>query len=370
MAAVTYLLGAGASANCLPTYINFEKRFQRFKNFFSTQRGMANTFDESQRSLVSSVHQLCKGIEEEFQYHNTPDTIAKKYFHSELNDSKEIMILFFLFQQILKQTEGEKSVDSILYRQSMDKRYDAFIAALLKPAKRKLQLHDQFKILTWNYDLQFEIAFSRYLNKRIPYCQNMVQSFPKIIDDGSRLDLQKFCILHLNGIAYARCDESTSFTDYLGDFIDENSTALEYLSQVYKSLHTTGNTGKIGGSELLSFAWEKQNEDSSIIDNELLRNATAIAKSTEVLIIIGYSFPIFNNAIDKLIFKEMPNLKKIYIQSPSGSDIKNIIKSDIIENNMIEDRDIIDLKYWNQFHVPAEWNKDYSITDYTGVSFR
>lgn len=375
MATVTYLLGAGASANCLPTYINFERKFQLFTQFLSKHNTLMYQLDKHKQNLASNIFEICTKIEEEFQFHNTPDTIAKKYFHTDPNDSrltelKEILILFFLYQQILKQLPEERDANDRRYRHSLDKRYDAFIAALLRPMRGKLQLYDQFKILSWNYDLQFEIAFSRYQGMNIPSCQNLIQSHPGILEPNKKLDLKKFCVLHLNGIAYARGDAPTSYNDFLGGFFDKDIHVLNYLTEVYKAMHTTGDPGETGGSKLLSFAWEKQNEDSSIIDNELLKNAAAIAKYTEVLIIIGYSFPIFNNAIDKLIFKDMPNIKKIYIQSPSGSDIKSIIKSDIIENNAIDDRDIIDLKYWNQFHVPAEWNKDYSVTDYTGISFK
>src|SRR6185295_3318836 len=105
----------------------------------------------------------------------------------------------------------------------------------------------------------------------------------------------KFGIIHLNGIAYARTNSFSGNRDLIGDFYTNDRYLLEYLADVFHSLHTIGIPGEIGGSKLLSFAWEKQNEDSSIVSSEIFENAKMIAQQTEVLVIIGYSFPIFNN---------------------------------------------------------------------------
>ncbi|MBL7740649.1 MAG: hypothetical protein JNK14_15635 [Chitinophagaceae bacterium] len=365
MANVTYLLGAGASANCLPTYINFFDRFERFKNLFQDTNPHFKDLNEIQKRDAQNILEVSNRILEESQFHNTPDTIAKKYFHNNsdsslLTDLKEALIIFFLHQQILKQKHDENSKETPESRQSIDKRYDAFIASLLEPKRGNLKLYNNFKILTWNYDLQFEIAYSRYRKQNIPYCQTLIQSYPTIVSDGvNKFDIDKFGIVHLNGIAYGRGNIATGSLDLVGDFFSDGSYVLKYLTDVYHSIRTVGIPGEIGGSKLLSFAWEKQNDDGSITDNDIIKKAIDIAKQTEILVIIGYSFPIFNTPIDKMLLKEMAQIKKVYIQSPSGQDIRNSLLYEIFNVSSLKNEDIKDLGYWNQFRIPSEWNMTY-----------
>ena len=123
----------------------------------------------------------------------------------------------------MKQKEFEKKPGDTEFRQSLDKRYDAFMASIIKPIKGKLKIYDQFKILTWNYDLQFEIAYSRYESQSIPSCQKRIQSYPLILPEGNeKFDINKFGIIHLNGIAYARGSDSTGFKDFLGSFFNDD----------------------------------------------------------------------------------------------------------------------------------------------------
>jgi hypothetical protein len=98
---ITYLFGAGASANCLPTYGNFSRRFDIFQTFMNqlNTADFPKDYRDAHTNLLNSIKQL----QEEFIFHNTPDTIAKKYFHSNkielLRRLKIILILFFVFEQ-------------------------------------------------------------------------------------------------------------------------------------------------------------------------------------------------------------------------------------------------------------------------------
>ena len=60
-------------------------------------------------------------------------------------------------------------------------------------------------------------------------------------------------------------------------------------------------------------------------------NAKDDTIQTEILIIIGYSFPDYNAKVDKEIIKNMiksNNLKNIYIQDPNPENIKsNLLKN-------------------------------------------
>ncbi len=87
MSNITYLFGAGASANCLPNYGNFRDRFSIFSKFMNEFN--TSNLDKDYREAVSSLLNSLKQLQQEFIYHNTPDTIAKKYFHS---NKKELLI--------------------------------------------------------------------------------------------------------------------------------------------------------------------------------------------------------------------------------------------------------------------------------------
>lgn len=361
MANVTYLLGSGASANSLPTYLNFSNRFEKFKNIFLENSFWVKKLTDSQKADANRIKTIAERIALEFRFHNTPDTIAKKYFHSnnessELEDLKNILILFFLYEQTLDETIMGIEPGTPEFKQPIDKRYDAFIASLLEPVRGKLKLYNQFKILTWNYDLQFEIAYSRYNNNQlIPNCQGFIQSCPTLLPVGNeKFSLDKFSVLHLNGIAYARPNSTYGSKELLGSFYDRTSMPIGYLTDVYHSLISRGISDDIGGSKLLSFAWEKQDKEGNKIESEILKKAIEVARQTQILVIIGYSFPIFNNHIDKKLLGEMGQLQKVYIQSPKAKEIENILTDFSIPPGKIKD-----VGYFSQFHIPIEWDKTY-----------
>ena len=109
---VTYLLGAGASANCLPTYANFEKRFMQFALLFHSNSKEFQELKENYKNLANRFYTKAEDLVKEFRYHNTPDTIAKKYFHryggnsEQLKDLKELLILFFIYEQTISDYDG------------------------------------------------------------------------------------------------------------------------------------------------------------------------------------------------------------------------------------------------------------------------
>ena len=80
--------------------------------------------------------------------HATIDTFAKKLFLTgrveDYNKLKKLLAIYFIIEQIINKP---------------DSRYDTFLANILTP---NLEIPERMKILTWNYDSQFEIAFNEY----------------------------------------------------------------------------------------------------------------------------------------------------------------------------------------------------------------
>lgn len=345
---ITYLFGAGASANCLPTYGNFSRRFNTFHKFVNQLNisDFPKDYKDAHTNLLNSI----KKLQEEFLYHNTPDTIAKKYFHSNktelLKTLKIILILFFVFEQdfhypfnLLEESNTKTHIDN---KDKIDKRYDAFIASILKPIEGKLEFLEGVNILTWNYDIQIEKVYSNYAKRTIRNIQKQLQSLPDINGNSYKI-MNTLSVLHLNGLAYAECEHLEG--------LHEKNLHTQILS-LYDNL-IWGTDSVAGGLPLLTFAWENLKEDFTLKRNDLLENAIKVAKETHALVICGYSFPIFNRAIDMKLLKSMSNLEHVYLQTPAAKEIKPLL-SQMLEGRTIDNK-IEDLGYWNQFYLPEQF---------------
>lgn len=334
MANVTYLLGAGASAGALPIYKNFKERFKIFADLFNTNHFKSGLSPELLIEL-NNLSILLSCFLKDFEYHNTPDTIAKKLFHVgksysglTLEKTKIILILFFLYEQIGDQKNSINDIGNLYYdisKDIIDKRYDVLLATLLKPIEKKFELLPNVKILTWNYDLQLEITCSKYKSTNISVSQDLLQSFPKVANNNTGFDLEKFSIIHLNGIAYAS-NLNDNVNDYVGSNISISPELARYLLSIYKDLNDPKKDKSF--INLLSFAWEKVDASENIsVDNLNIQKALDIASATEILVVIGYSFPIFNRIIDKAIIEKMNNIKKVYIQDSNPEKIESTIRN-------------------------------------------
>jgi hypothetical protein len=365
MANVTYYLGAGASANALPTYENFAERFRHFAAKFS-EPYVYTTLSAEDIALKSDLFKKCLQLSDELEYHNTPDTLAKKLFHKndyELVELKKILILFFIEQQMFGMTRFENEKREIK-RHEIDKRYDTLLASILKPIQGDIKLNENFNVITWNYDLQFELALSRYFEKDVYEVSQIVNVFPDISRRRSP-ELVGFNIVHLNGVSYCEADG----INHPFKKVENEEAGIKRLLKMFQNLNK-GRASEFNFSNLIEFAWEKYKPDFSIDENENLKAAIRIATETEVLVIIGYSFPIFNSAIDSHIFSSMKKLKKVYLQTKDTQLINQLDNSDLHKVFKAKER-VIDLGFTNQFHVPIEWNKqlgpNYPRQEYVSV---
>ena len=73
----------------------------------------------------------------------------------------------------------------------------------------------------------------------------------------------------------------------------------------------------------ISYAWEDGNnsDDNSYADSRL-EDIQNLVKDTNILVIIGYSFPFFNREIDNHIFNSLDRykLQKVYFQDPTDNN--------------------------------------------------
>ena len=252
--------------------------------------------------------------------HATIDTFAKKLFLTErveeYNKLKKLLAIYFIIEQVINKP---------------DSRYDTFLANILTP---KLEIPDRIKILTWNYDSQFEIAFNEYKKTIIT---------PRDIGCYSLHDneiTKSPAIFKINGTA--SFNNWNSLANFRSNY-KLNKTILNKIMYAYKE-----------NDSLLSFAWETSNRKKD--DLPTIKTAVEHIKEAKTLVVIGYTFPFFNRLVDKAIIGSLNNLKKIYIQDPKANEVAQSIDAVLVSHQKppINQLSIIPITNCDQFYLPPE----------------
>ncbi len=331
---VTYLIGAGASAKALPVVSNWNHRLEQFSHFlFRIDTSYLKEKGIEKDVVIAAMNNLLKeGIN-----HATIDTYAKKLFLKNSHDSiqkllslKHLLVCFFAFEQIRIRdfhswyTEDENRENkSIGYqltedyegqREQIDKRYDVFLATLLK--SNTLCLDKRVNIISWNYDLQLELAYYDYNNNENPHTKL------KVYPNGYGNNKNGSRIIKLNGTAglfgttkghetIVSGTEGVYFPELDVNFLRPKTrreiTPPSLISLLY--VYSNFLSGQENMQPIMSFAWEK--DEVSI---KAVSLAKRIMTKTETLVIIGYSFPNFNRSIDKQLLQLLPLDCKVYYQ--------------------------------------------------------
>lgn len=322
---ITYLVGAGASCNCLPLGDELVKDFGDFKGLLKSSLEPNTDLKKDYRKDVSQLARDCEYIFNEANKHGSFDTYAKKLWltntDKDLNMLKSCLSTYFLYKQ--KFTKG-------------DPRYDKFWASIL--AKDLLiKFPNEINIITWNYDFQFKSSLTPYFEEHISQL-----GYPYFFPT-SLVTENSFFVYPLNGIAGPYKDGSKM----IWPDSDWHSHAAAYqhpyagnLSNYYKE--------SFNKEKLIKFAWEGTDEE--------LQYILPILIHTKVLVIIGYSFPFFNRDTDIKLFKALSGIEKIYYQvlNPSKSFLHNRFKKVCPLLNNQEYEKFIEIIEPGQFYLPEE----------------
>ena len=275
-----------------------------------------NSFvEETKNLLIKDLMWLYDGAVK----HATIDTFAKKLFLTEkteeYNKLKKLLAIYFIIEQVINKP---------------DSRYDTFLANILTP---NLEIPDRIKILTWNYDSQFEIAFNEYKKTIIT---------PRDIGCYSLHDneiTKSPAIFKINGTA--SFNNWNSLANFRSNY-KLNKTILDKIMYAYKE-----------NDSLLSFAWENTGLKNS---NTAVRTFIQNIQFAKTLVVIGYTFPFFNRLVDKEIIGSLNNLKKVYIQDPKADEVAQSIDAVLASSQKppINPLSIIPITNCNQFYLPAE----------------
>jgi hypothetical protein len=416
---ITYLLGAGASANTIPVVAFMHERMKELAvHFYRMLKRHVDTKDFTKTSEYNWDLHHCMGILDriyneldwlitEAGDYYTIDTLAKKfYLMDDINSLKRLkrsLITYFTLEQIL-------FVPNNFSKQRTDKRYGSFLAAISKKrypiaggnpnglAAENLgfALSNQIRILSWNYDMQFELAIKSLTQTTIQHIKKEFQILPNIESKSEvnkiNLAIDRFAMVKLNGDAiWNKNMESgnlygATIFDLISKRDSEDQLLINFLQAYVRSdIEKTMQNDSLTPARSFNFAWEN---DANFIDKypgheKNLETAELIASETEILVVIGYSFPIFNREIDTKIFNKMNKLKKVYIQDKDPDRIKSTMinafqrlqekelvnkitgarvlqgkRPDVVDDYI--NKDIVEFKvenYTDQFVIPYELNQ-------------
>ncbi|MDB5256801.1 MAG: hypothetical protein JWM14_1496 [Chitinophagaceae bacterium] len=310
---ITYLLGAGASAKSLPTVAGLPDAIHAMK---ATVNNKSKVFVYDKSITGQEAAYLAQVIDElEYLYtisgtEQTIDSYAKTLYlrggsNKELNRLKIILSIYFTLEQAYS---------------PVDVRYRSFFQKILTRENDQLKLPANVNILSWNYDYQMELALSNIASyEQAKDLDDFINVYPR---SGTSKLTPGFSLFKLNGSACSFSNDNgfernilrASYKDVRIDgkishlHINDSDERVLYkrIAQYYESYLK-------GAYPSMHFAWE--NDPLAATTRTFAKMATA--NFTQVLVVIGYSFPDFNDQIDRSILPSMKGLEKIYIQDPS-----------------------------------------------------
>ncbi|MCB0402625.1 MAG: hypothetical protein KDD41_11115 [Flavobacteriales bacterium] len=323
MANITYYIGAGASCNSLPLAKDMHQRLIEFKEYIIyliDEKGLNNHFSNSYLTELDKIIRLV------FE-NGTIDTCARTMYLNgrqsmDLVRLKSILSGYILFEQTRKDEGFLTNKDSGKqdhHNRVIDQRYPAFITNQIDGNSRKLK--DNIKIISWNYDSQFELSYSNVVGCPIDMALNQLNVYPSPYTNTD----ENYSIIKLNGTAGLTDEHNRVSAEYLSILEFDPLSSMNFIIDLLKS-----NNQRNYVPNQLFFAWE---------DYHIPKNSKELAKKiiseTDILIAIGYSFPDYNLEVDRYIF-DGNRIEKMYYQVPPQyfEDLKlNIAKvnSDLLQ---------------------------------------
>lgn len=304
MSEVAYLLGAGASAGCIPVVNQMENEIKVLLEEIQPIIGKyQNNIAGDSRTSFRRKADFCKDVLIRLQsvckdYYSI-DTYAKVLY---LTNSAQFEVLkmelcfYFTLMQIVRPN---------------DKRYDNFFASVINEQGK---LPPRIKIISWNYDFQLELSHAKFTEENnLNKSRSLLNMVSPSNYEAFSMSLNQFSVIKLNGSASFKTKDSIRYLCNAPDTLLE-ANLVNTFNEFYEIIQ-----GKDQIETDLKFAWEsKDYEDMfKIYRKELFK--------VDAVVVIGYSFPFFNRTIDIALFSAMENLKTIYIQDFEPDKIKEIM---------------------------------------------
>lgn len=341
---VTYLLGAGASYNALPIWKEQGESMINVANeiLYLIGNGATNGFKNDYPHLLNNST-LVEFMTKLRQFGNfaklygSIDIYARRLYmldnFNELMDLKHCLSVYFDLWEYFLHCNYRLPNNEVY--QKIDKRFFSLLSVILEKEECSPRLNKNVSFITWNYDLQLELAFETFLSSKVKSLIELNHKL-KFLDTDLTLTINKD-VIHLNGhrglfldgnkwyetVEKERCN---NIENYLTRFVDNFS---QFKTPDYNSI---------------KYAWESTSENF----NEALTKM----RNTDVLVIIGYSFPAFNRQIDSILIREFEaggTRKRVIYQDPNANQ-------DIV-NSLFSNPEIVEIhkENINQFYIPHEF---------------
>jgi hypothetical protein len=311
---ITYLLGAGASYFACPIWkeqgekmIELAEKYINLSEVDFIEQKPNNLLD-GQSILWDIGYFGHKALE-----FGTIDTYAKKLLINqsirELQRLKLAVSVFF--------TLWESSNDTIKNRngapfKSVDSRYISLLSSIIESSNGNPKLKENVRFVTWNYDLQLERAFKAFCIDHLDW--NDISSNLSFRVNPQKNE-RKLEVCHLNG--YNGFYNTTENNKQEIGFLDRStSNEIKEIINDIQFMNLSMSREMIKIHDHINYAWE-----NSTFSKYTREQALSIFHETDILVIIGYSFPSFNKEIDKSLFEQLAGREtKIYYQDPYASE--------------------------------------------------
>ena len=391
MAKITYLLGAGASYYACPVLENQAEMmvkiaWTRLKdilneleiNFGNPIYPMFITKENecTPNNNKSEILWYIGYFGKKAQEYNTIDTYAKKlYLNNEIDElnllKMAVSVFFDLWENFeYKMQDLEKDTEPIstnVFRSSkkqfnrIDNRYKSLFSVLLdNDEKGNLTFNEDFTFISWNYDLQLEETFKLFLKDGFQKNYNDINKTFKFKQSQDASITNH--VYHLNGHRGYYDDLKSDYENDLSMKVYENE---EEYWETNANLYEKIITKKGNFNNYIKYAWEQD------LENTFFKKIKKVFNETEVLVIIGYSFPAFNRKIDQELFKNLnqSKIKKIIYQDPNASQqmIENLFEKRLYKASekieiIFNDKELKQFIIPNEFFITQKSNNAYATS--------
>lgn len=290
---ITYLFGAGASCgnrkllndlspSGIPVVEDFNIDIGLFLDEIKNKSPkMSNEeYIEQFDKLKERFQATYSNFSNMYSFDTYAKSLSEKGQEDELTNLKLLLKAYLIYRQLVS---------------SPDPRYDLLFATLIN--KGSLPAHVNF--LSWNYDTQVETSLSKFTNHPSKFLDFIQLGFKE-------QNIYKASLLKLNGTISIKNDLTK-----VESFIPENHKNIddrkERAMKEIALLHSPNISDFY--SPKIYFSWENKDEF-----NQVLTYSEKIIKNTDILIIIGYSFPTLNRTIDRQLLKSLNAETRIFVQ--------------------------------------------------------
>lgn len=331
-----YYIGAGASANALPVVKDTPASMRKLAESVEEEvKKRGDDFDSDTKKRAKSLVEELRCLSEQARKSSSLDTLARKYHlraasgdpngRQKLEKLKKTLSEFLLLEQS---------------RQPVDPRYGDFFAYMADwdDHQRRLAMPTDVRVISWNYDMQFERGYSEFLPKpEKPDAMDALQVFPGVSEESHCRNL--FSIFKLNGTASMEVNRADVLTTAYDLFVDDDFVGT--LERVIGSDRQVDAREQL--SPYLKFAWEDDDRRRQVLDRIV---------PVKMLVVIGYSFPLFNRDVDREVLKRL-SPQDLYVQA---GDDGAAVKERIIALSGICSEVITVIEDVGQFYVPNSYS--------------